>query len=171
MILIGLSLPKRLLLYFSFGILWGLGFTYLYLRVMNSDYLFFGFLLDSTMLSSIGILVGLIVEIYRIIVIRKAQKIKYEISQTNTVLIDGPTYYLAERPKVFEGWLFLTEENLLFKTLGKKKKRDIILPIESIQISKYRLVFNIKINSITYFQVNRKWFDLINSRLNPSKNQ
>ncbi len=171
MAIAGLKLHIRLISYFLFSVIWGLLFTALFSRVSGYNYML-SFWSDAAISSAaLAALLIPMLEIYRLIILRKAGKIKKEIAQKDLIIFDGAVYYLAELPKVFEGWLFLTEKNLIFSTIGKRKKRELTIPIASIQkITRYRLIYRVYINHVLYFQVNKKWYELLNFKLNAPTN-
>ena len=171
---IGGSLVKRLLAYLLAGIMFGLFYTLFLSLLLGSGYMI-GFFQDSAILGgSFAILFGLFMEIVKIGQAKKFKNIKLEIAQTNTIIFDSAANYLkgAKNPKSgIAGWLFLTKENLIFKTYKlDMKSHEMIIPINEIQrIDKFK-VYGLSLTTnaiILNFGVDNrnKWFDLINSRL------
>ena len=127
-----------------------------------------GFFQDAAIAGgSFAILMGLLLEIYKIIVANKFKKVKLKIAQTSTVRFDSEANTVMGA-KVFEGWLFLTDENLIFKSHKlKTQNNEMIIPMNSIQnidkISFNRLSIRL-FNGLYEFRVANinKWVELLN---------
>ena len=166
--MVGPSFPKRLLRYFFGGVIVGLLRTVFYI---GSGYIF-GFFQDAAIFgAAYAILFGITMEIFKKARARKFKQVKLEIAQTSTILFNSAAI-LMTGTKPAEGWLFLTDENFIFRPrkFNSLQNPELIIPANSIQsVEKFKLRgFNIVANNVSYkiMADNRnKWLNLINIKL------
>ena len=165
-----MNFVKRLLVYLFGGLFFGLAWTGMFHLISGFAYIISFFVEVAIVGGAFGILIGLAIEISIKTHANKFKKIRLEIAQTSPILFDSNANH-SIAGKLIQGWLFLTEENLLFKTSKPEtQSREMVIPLNSIQrIDKYKFsLLKIVINNVLYeFSVSdcNRWVELINKRL------
>ena len=165
--MVGPNFAYRLLYYLIGGIMFGLFFS-AFSRLTHGGYLL-GFLQDTAIIgASFSFLFGIGMEIFKKARAKKFKQVKLEIAQTSTILFDSAA---ALETKTVEGWLFITDENLIFRPRKiNLQKPELIIPINSIQsiekfmFSGFKIVANNSLYKILADHRN-KWFNLLNTKL------